>query len=171
MSKKLLKNLIWVGIIAVSIVLDRLVKIWAVEVLKPIGDIPLINGVLHLTYATNTGGAWSIFAGELTFFIVVTVLALIAGVFFLFFYKGYDHPLWHTSLALIIGGAVGNFIDRLIAGEVVDMFYIKLINFPVFNVADMILVAGTICLAWFILFKSESGERKNDGKQQSNTEN
>ncbi len=171
MKKTVLKNLIWVAIIAVSILLDRVVKLWAVNSLKPIGDIPVINGVFHLTYATNTGGAWSILSGRITFFIIITVIALAAGIYFLFFFKKYDRILYYTSISLIIGGAVGNFIDRLMYGEVVDMFYIKLINFPVFNVADMILVAGTICLSWFILFQTGDGEKKNDSKQHDNAEN
>lgn len=152
-------------IIAAGIALDRLVKLWAVNTLKPVADIPVWNGVFHLTYATNTGGAWSIFSGKMTFFIIVTVIALLAGIYFLFVSKRFSGTLFSVALALIVSGAAGNFIDRVSMGYVVDMFYIKLINFPVFNVADLILTAGTVCLIWYVAFKYEGTGKKNERKQ------
>ena len=168
--KDISKKLIWVAIIAVGVVIDQLTKLWTVNVLKPIGDIPLIEGVLHLHYATNTGGAWSILAGKMTFFIIVTVIALAAGAYFLFFYKKINDWMYFVSLSLIIGGTIGNFIDRLKAGEVIDMIYFKIINFPVFNFADIMLTVGCGLLVCFVLFRWEDGDGKKSKSNPNNSE-
>lgn len=117
--------------------LDQAVKYWAVTVLKPIHSIPVIEGVFHLTYAENPGMAFSLLEGQRWFFILLTGLMLCVFVWVLKKDIITD-KLQRWCVVLIMGGAIGNFIDRIFNdGHVIDMFYIKLIDFPIFNVADL----------------------------------
>ena len=133
------------------ITMDLLVKLWAQNTLMDIGTIPIIKDIFHLTYAENRGAAFSILEGKRWFFILLTAVMLI--VIALAFFKNYFKGVWgKTTLVFIFSGAVGNFIDRLLLGYVVDMFDFRLINFPVFNVADIFLTVGAIMGIIYILF-------------------
>lgn len=140
------------GIITLVILAaDMLVKYWAKNTLADIGSIPIIKDVFHLTYAENTGAAFSMLEGKRWFFIILTavMLVVIAWAFFKNYFKG----AWgKTTLVFIFAGAVGNFIDRLMLGYVVDMFDFCLIDFPVFNVADIFLTVGAVMGIIYILF-------------------
>ena len=133
------------------ITMDLLVKLWAQNTLMDIGTIPIIKDIFHLTYAENRGAAFSILEGKRWFFIVLTAVMLL--VIALAFFKNYFKGVWgKTTLVFIFSGAVGNFIDRLVLGYVVDMFDFRLINFPVFNVADIFITVGAIMGIIYILF-------------------
>ena len=133
------------------ITMDLLVKLWAQNTLMDIGTIPIIKDIFHLTYAENRGAAFSILEGKRWFFIVLTAVMLI--IIALAFFKNYFKGVWgKTTLVFIFSGAVGNFIDRLVLGYVVDMFDFRLINFPVFNVADIFITVGAIMGIIYILF-------------------
>ncbi|MDP4153923.1 MAG: signal peptidase II [Bacillota bacterium] len=151
--------MLWVIIILFAIALDRVVKIWAVSSLAPIGEIPVIKGVFHLYYAENTGAAFSILRGQQKLFIVVTIVGLAVLVWIMFKRKDW-HPLLMWAFSCIIGGGIGNLIDRIRLGYVVDYFYIKLINFPVFNIADLFVSAGAVLLFIYLLFIHK--EEKSD---------
>ena len=138
-------------ITAAIIVADQLVKYWAKNTLMQIGTIPVIEKVFHLTYAENRGAAFSILEGQRWFFIVLTSVMLV--IIALAFFKSYFKGKWgKTTLVFIFAGAIGNFIDRLVLGYVVDMFDFRLIDFPVFNVADIFLTVGGIMGVIYILF-------------------
>ena len=138
-------------ITAAIIVADQLVKYWAKNTLMQIGTIPVIKNVFHLTYAENRGAAFSILEGQRWFFIVLTSVMLV--IIALAFFKSYFKGKWgKTTLVFIFAGAIGNFIDRLVLGYVVDMFDFRLIDFPVFNVADIFLTVGGIMGVIYILF-------------------
>lgn len=126
---------------ALMVVADQLIKYWTVTVLQPIGSIPLWEGVFHLTYVENTGAAFSMLEGRQGFFIVVTVASFL---FMAYLYKTgmIRGVLGNLCIAFILGGAVGNFIDRLRLGYVIDMFDFCLINFAVFNFADICITIG-----------------------------
>jgi len=142
------------------VVVDQLVKYWAQTVLMSLGTIPIIQDVFHLTYAQNKGAAFSILQGQRWFFVVITVI--IVGVLLWMLYKNQLCNLWgRLSVIFIIGGAVGNFIDRLRFGYVIDMMDFRLINFAIFNVADMFLTVGGIMLIIYILFMDGKKEDKN----------
>lgn len=139
--------LLLVGIVGV----DFIVKMWATNVLAEIGSIPVIEGVFNLTYAENTGAAFSMLEGKRWFFIVLTVvmLGLIAYAFFIEYLKG----VWgRTTLVFIFAGALGNLIDRIVHGYVVDMFDFCLINFAIFNVADIFITVGGIMAVIYVFF-------------------
>ena len=142
---------LYVILVFAIITIDLLVKLWAQNTLMDIGTIPIIKDVFHLTYAENKGAAFSILEGKRWFFIALTAVMLI--VIALAFFKNYFKGVWgKTTLVFIFSGAVGNFIDRLLLGYVVDIFDFRLINFPVFNVADIFLTVGAIMGIIYILF-------------------
>lgn len=140
------------------IALDQLVKWWAVHVLMQVGDIPLWDGVFHLTYIENRGSAFGLFLGQRTLFMILTPLVLAA--ILLALWRGIIQTrVGKWSLYLLFGGAVGNLIDRILRGYVVDLFYFKLINFPVFNVADIFVCAGAALLFFYIQFQHKTPEK------------
>lgn len=110
---------------------------------------PLIPGVVSITKLFNNGAAWSFLAGQQWFFWIVTIIAVIAIAYA--YIKMQGHKLLQSSLALIFAGTLGNFFDRARQGYVVDMFDLKFINFPIFNIADMSLTFGVIILFVAIL--------------------
>ena len=154
------KHLPYVLIAAAALALDQISK-YLIEAFIPLGGtIPIIDGFFDLTYVRNTGAAWSLFAGSgMTFFYVITAVALAALVLF------YRHTsprdvLTRCGLALMISGALGNLIDRVRLGYVVDFFYFELIDFPVFNVADIFVTLSAVLLAVLLLlyYKEEDLE-------------
>lgn len=140
-----------IGIIAI----DMLTKLLAIKNLAPISTFPLWDGVFHLTYVENRGAAFGIFQNSRIFLILVTVLILTVLILTAKKYKGRSKTL-NTAIALISAGAVGNLIDRIFRGFVVDFFDFRLINFPVFNVADIFVCVGVMLIVVFILFFEES---------------
>ena len=105
----------------------------------------------------NRGGAWGIFGGNLTLFIIITIISLGAMIFFFKDFNLKTDPLYSISLCLLIAGTIGNFIDRIIFKYVTDFldFYIFGYDFPVFNVADICIVLGVGLLILKILFFSK----------------
>ena len=132
---------------------DQIVKQWVMAVLKPGGPIVFIPGVLELTYVENRGAAFGILQNRQWFFVVVTV-AVLAGV--LWIYPRIPEKRRFLPLRLcacfIAAGAIGNMIDRISRGYVVDFIYFRLINFPVFNVADIYVTCSAFALAFLFLF-------------------
>ena len=109
----------------------------------------LIPGVLGLTNLHNNGAAWSMLAGQQGFFAILTIVVLIVLGYLLWRYR---KQRWLSiALSLMTAGAIGNFIDRMLQGYVVDMFQLLPINFPVFNVADSCLTIGVIILIILVL--------------------
>ena len=158
-------NIAAIGVIIFSVLLDRLTKLWAEDVLKNGGSIKIIGNFLRFTYAENKGAAFSILQNHRTFFLVMTILMLIFLGYLYFRTKNISN-LSKLSIAMISGGALGNFIDRLRLGYVIDFIDVRfgnLYNFPVFNVADSFIVCGTLIMVVLILFnrfeKSEGNER------------
>jgi signal peptidase II len=110
-----------------------------------------IPGVINLVYVENRGAAFGIFQNALAFFIILTIIALAAFIFFL--YKKRDgHFLLRLALVLIISGTAGNFIDRVKAGYVIDMIELDFMEFAIFNIADSALTVGTVLFAIYYLF-------------------
>ncbi|WP_291291033.1 signal peptidase II [Enterococcus sp.] len=139
---------------AVIIGLDQWLKIWIVNNFS-LGDVQtLIDHVLSLTYIRNTGAAWSILEGKMTFFTIITIAAVIVVSYLLIRHR--KSSIWfRLGLAFILAGAIGNFIDRLRLGYVVDMFQLDFINFPIFNIADMSLVIGVFLIFIYALVDDE----------------
>ncbi|WP_010167502.1 signal peptidase II [Candidatus Epulonipiscium viviparus] len=146
----------------ILIVADQLVKRWAVNTLQGAADIPIIQDVFHFAYVENRGAAFGMFQDRQWFFIIITIIVL-GGI--LFYWPRIPHTklgtFYKISLTLIISGAIGNLIDRVFLGYVVDMFYFILIDFPVFNIADVCVVTGTIFLAGGLMLEDFFAAHKN----------
>ena len=122
------------------------------------GQVPLIPGVVRLTYVRNTGAAFSMLSGARWFFLgLLAVFFLVVAL--LIKKKLLKKPAELWCLAAIGGGALGNAIDRAVFGEVTDMIEPLFINFAVFNVADIFITCGAIALAVYIIFFDR--EKKN----------
>lgn len=137
-----------------SLIIDQLSKYLTVIYLKTIESYPLINNVFHLTYAENTGAAFSMFSGKQPLLIILTLIIIVALLFYLIRNLKTDQVFLKFSLSLIIGGALGNLIDRIRLNYVVDMLDFTLINYPVFNMADVFVVSGAVIFAYTILTSS-----------------
>ena len=136
-------------IILILTICDQLLKSWVASSIVLGGSKQLIPGIIELTNLRNSGAAWSIFEGQQTFFTIITIITIIVIGYFIWQYRKNTPML--IDLSLIIAGTIGNFIDRLRQGYVVDMFETTFINFPIFNIADMCLTIGVIWLIICIL--------------------
>lgn len=142
-----LKNSIFWLTATISFCLDQATKYWVVKNFNLLETQPLIPGVFHFTYVRNTGAAFSLLAGQadlLRWLSLFVSLGLIAFVLF----SGKLKRLEQISYGLLLGGAMGNGIDRFIFGSVVDFIDLRLIQFAVFNLADVSINLGIIC--WLI---------------------
>lgn len=163
-------------IIVLSVVADQLSKHFLVPVLlgMPNRTIPVIQDVFHLTYVENRGASFGMLQGAQVFFLIITAAALVAGAFFMIRTRKTQSVFLKISLSLVVGGAIGNFIDRIFLGYVRDLFDFSGFGFPwIFNVADACLVVGAILLGVYVIFiyKEEDGKtlaghlrRNKDGK-------
>ncbi len=135
------------------IIFDQLTKYLAFVYLKPAAQLRLIPEIFHFSYVENEGAAFGMMQGGRWIFIVLT--SIVIGII-IFYYtrlpKGKIYSWIRFSLILIVAGALGNFIDRLLNGYVIDFFYFVPINFPVFNMADVYVVCGSILLGVLIIF-------------------
>jgi signal peptidase II len=127
----------------VVILFDQVTKWVVVQTMRLGQSIPIIENFFYLTSHRNRGAAWGILEGQMWFFYIITVIVIVFVVYYLQT-QGKKQPLLGTALALILGGAIGNFIDRLFRKEVVDFLdvYIFSYDYPIFNIADSALVVG-----------------------------
>ncbi len=154
-AKRKLYCLSFAGIVLLAAI-DQLIKYWAIHVLQPLGTMPFLHigslEILDLTYLENDGAVFSSFSGMRWFLIVVTVALMVFCVYWLIRH-GDRSRLLTSSLILIVGGGIGNLIDRLFRGGlVVDYLEVKLFRFAVFNFADCCVVIGVILFAIYFLF-------------------
>lgn len=138
-------HLFWI-VALIGLILDQVTKYWVVQSFAEVGDtLPLWSGVFHFTYVINTGAAFSLFRGGvgwLRWLSLIVSLALMAVAWF----GSRFSRLEQLAYGFILAGALGNGIDRFLFGYVVDFLDFRLINFPVFNLADVFINIGIICL-------------------------
>jgi signal peptidase II len=157
MHSRRLKNLWFWAIAAIATLADRLTKIWVLQTFQLGETQPLLPGIFHFTYVTNTGAAFSLLAGSgwLKWLSLVVSLGLMALAIW-----GPRMNLWEQlGYGFILGGAVGNGIDRFIWGAVVDFLDFRWIRFPVFNIADVAINIGIICLLVVALRQPQGRDR------------
>ena len=140
-------------LLIILIFIDQFTKYLAVINLKDKIPKTLINGVLQLNYLENRGAAFGMFQNQKIFFVFIAVVFL-AVIFYVIIKTPADkkYMLMHILLVMIGAGAVGNLIDRVRLNYVVDFIYFSLINFPIFNFADICVTVGTIVFVILILF-------------------
>lgn len=144
--------------IILLLILDQLVKYWTVTNLALHTGQELVPNVVSLFYIRNTGAAWGVLSGNILFFVVITI-AICGGLMF-WAHKEKRRPIEYVSYVLIFAGAIGNFIDRVRLGYVIDMFKFEFIDFPIFNVADICLTLGVAVMVIDAIV-SEFRGRKN----------
>lgn len=145
------------------ILIDQISKYYTLKVLKPIGTLEIIKGVFSLTYVENRGAAFGILQNARWIFIAATAIAIVCLIVYKCKYKP-KGIIINTALLFILSGAVGNMIDRIWRGFVVDMLEVTFITYPVFNFADCLVVIGAILLAIYSIFiYKESEDVNNDG--------
>lgn len=139
--------------------LDQVIKLAITHYVKPVGKLTVIKNLLNLTYAENTGAAFGILKNQRYFFIIMSILLIAVFLYFIVFKKVTD-KLFVTAATLILGGGIGNFIDRIFWGYVID--YIELLFFtPICNFADYCICIGAFLLIFYIIFRYQSGNEKN----------
>jgi len=141
------------------IVLDQISKYLTIHYLKPIETYTIIENVFSLTYVENRGAAFGMLANSRWIFLVVSTFAIIVMAFYKIKHKPKGKMI-NISLCLLLSGAVGNMIDRIFLGYVVDMLEITFINYPVFNIADCFVVIGAILFSIYILFLYDDPKKK-----------
>lgn len=137
----------------ILIIIDQWTKALAVEHLMNQKPLVLIPGVFQLHYLENRGAAFGMLQGQRFFFVVIAILVLAAITYIYFKLPWQKHFHYLRAVGIFVAaGAVGNLIDRVSLGYVVDFFYFELINFPIFNVADIYVTCATFVLAFLIMF-------------------
>lgn len=140
-------------LVVLLVFLDQLTKYLAVHHLMNNSDVVLIPGVLQLHYLENTGAAFSLLQGRQLLFAVITPILLLFLVYSVIrMPQEKKYSLLNYIVVIVIAGAIGNYIDRILNNYVVDFIYFSLINFPVFNVADIYVTCGVIVLFFLVLF-------------------
>lgn len=158
-------------IVTAAVLLDQITKFIVVSNMSLYEKIPVIKNVFNITYTTNDGAGWSLLSGKTFLLISVSVIAVIFLVFIIIKFRPKNLDL--ISLSMILGGAVGNLIDRIRPPHVVtDFFDFTLINFPIFNIADIFVTVGGALLIFNALFNKKSiiylFESKKDNKNENN---
>lgn len=175
MEKKYGNNWVFFSIISVLLIfIDQFTKIIALNSLKPIGSTVFIQGVLNFTFVENRGVAFGMFSGQ-RWFILFSTFVITVGL--LWYYATLPKTLefsWvRKCILLIFAGAIGNMLDRVFRGYVVDFFEFGFFEFPVFNVADCYVVVGAFVLSFIIIFyiKEEDLEKIEKIEKTEKTEN
>lgn len=157
--------LLLIAIIVGAVALDQLTKWLAVVYLQGAPSFPLWKDVLHFTFVKNEGAAFGILKDQRWIFMIFSTLAIVGMMVYLF--KFPPKSRWmQVSLAMLIGGGIGNMIDRLLLGYVIDFIDFTLIDFAVFNVADSFVTVGA-ALMIFLLLKEAFEEWKAEKKQKA----
>lgn len=162
--------IILISIIAGSILIDQVVKIIVSSTMSVGQTVPVIEDIFHFTYIRNEGAAFGMLADHRWVFMIISTVAIGALLVYLFkFCK--ERMLTKIGIALIIGGGIGNMIDRIFLGYVVDMIDCRFIDFYVFNIADSCVCvgAGIVILGFILDFVKEMKEKK--AKATENNEN
>ena len=118
----------------------------------------IIPGILSFNYLQNDGAAWNILTGQMWLFYGISVIAIGVCLYFLF-NKKYKNALFDVGLALVLGGIIGNFIDRLHLKYVVDMLRLDFINFNIFNIADTAITIGVLIIFIYLIFFADKDDQ------------
>ena len=147
----------------IVLLLDQLVKITVINNMNLFDSINIINDFLSITYVRNTGAAWSILSGSTLLLILISIIALVA--IYLYFIKDKKlNKLENISYGLLMGGILGNLIDRIIYGYVIDYLDFRIINydFPIFNIADICIVISIILIGITLIVGEVNERNKNN---------
>lgn len=142
-----------------SVILDQLTKAIVVSQMALYEEVPFLPGLIRFYHTRNTGAAFSMFSDNRWVFMVFSVIAMMIMTYLLVKFHG-RHWLLSVSLAAVLGGGIGNMIDRVLSGYVVDFLDFQFVKFAVFNVADIFVTCGSVALAVYILFIEPKVEKR-----------
>lgn len=163
-------KMLWIILAVLIAVMDQISKYIVVKSIQPGQLIPIIDNFFYLTFIRNQGAAFSILQNGRIFFLILTPIIACFLIYFIFKSKSI---LFKVSLAFILGGAAGNYIDRLLIGSVTDFFSFRFGSYPfaIFNVSDTFVTIGTILLAIYLLFIYKEPDKKDSKKENAGQEN
>jgi len=162
------RNLYFYCLIIIIPILDQLSKIYAVTNLKGGAAVPILHGILSFRYHENRGAAWGMFADQRWVFMTASTIAIVGIVAYLAFTVKQKHPiLYVTSLSLFAGGGIGNMIDRVRLGYVIDFLRFDFIDFPIFNVADSFITIGACLMVLYLILETIREARQNKDRKAS----
>lgn len=150
-------------IIAVLVAIDQLIKLLVIEHLEPIGSLTLIDGFIRLKYAENTGAAFGSFSGKTSFLSIFTFVIIILALIYLFVKKR-KMDVEYVCVSLIIAGGLGNLVDRVFRGFVVDYIEPLFIDFAIFNFADILVTCSCIVLVIWLMYQIYREAKNEKGK-------
>lgn len=145
--------------VALLVGLDQLTKFLVLTSVKPVGAVPFIDGIIQFRYVENTGAAFSILSEKTWLLSIITGVMILIGLLYLFLGKS-DSKLQYISIVLVISGGIGNLVDRVFRGFVVDFIEYLFMEYAVFNFADILVTIGAVLLVISVLFvkDKEQGE-------------
>lgn len=157
--------MLWIAIAIVIIALDQISKLLILGNINLGQQIPVINDFFYITHWKNTGAAWGMFENGRFFFIPFTI---ILSIVLIRVHMKSDSKFLKLVLTIILGGAMGNFIDRVYRGSVVDFlqFFFGSYQFPIFNIADSFVVIGTALMVFYILFMQKENQKNEIEKKE-----
>lgn len=143
---------------ALVVVADQGLKAYIVNNYS-VGEVhQIIPGILSFNYLQNNGAAWNILTGQMWLFYIISIIAIGVCLYFLF-NKKYKNAWFDVGLALVLGGIIGNFIDRLHLKYVIDMLQLDFIHFNIFNIADSAITVGVIIIFIYLIFIADKEEQ------------
>jgi len=148
---------LWIAfsIVSVIVIIDQITKYYAVLYLVGDAAYTLIPGVLSLRYHENPGAAWGMLADQRWVFMLISSLAIVGIIGYLIWNRKEKlPPLFLVSLAMFVGGGIGNMIDRVVLGYVIDFFRFDFIDFPIFNVADSFITVAAVLMILYMIWES-----------------
>ncbi len=150
----------------VAVILDQLSKYIVVQNIELYETVPFIKGFMSFYHTRNTGAAFSMLADRRWVFMVFSVISM--GLIIYLLVKEYRrHPLMNIALGMILGGGIGNMIDRIALGYVVDFFHTDFIDFAVFNVADCFITVGAVLLGVYVIFFEPKVEKRLEAERKA----
>ena len=150
--------------IAVLVAVDQIIKLLVIEYLEPIGSLPLIDGFIQLNYAENTGAAFGSFSGYTWILSVFTLVVIVAGLVYLLSGK-LKMSVDYVCVTLMLAGGLGNLIDRVFRGFVVDYIEPLFIDFAIFNFADILVTCSAVVLVvWMIYGICKDAKKEKEQK-------
>ena len=159
----------YIVLLAACVAGDQLLKGWVVTHLAVGESAPLLPGVVQLTRLHNTGAAWSSFSGKTGLLAAVTIVLMLV-VAWLLVKRIVRHPLGVTAGVLVLGGGIGNVIDRVCRGYVVDMLDLQFVDYPIFNLADCFVVIGVVLGAAYYLWCYDKYDKKKEPRDDAASE-
>lgn len=143
---------LYLTITLILVMIDQFTKYLTVENIALHEVVEVIPNVLSLTYIQNSGAAFSILEGQMLFFYIVTVIVIIFLLYYMYT-EARNNKILGILLSIVLAGAIGNFIDRLLYQYVIDMIQLEFVEFAIFNVADSYLTVGVILLLIYTIFE------------------